>query len=159
MAPVVNFIVKPPGRAGDKLYASGVDPPNPITGINAIAGAPTVRDVAGTIVIAANGFTVRLKVAEAEASLTSVAVMVKVVDANGTVAIPEMIPVGDIARPVGKAGLIARVSCPSPPETATGVKGEPVARFLVKIVDGTRVVAFTAESTVKLKAAVAVAPF
>jgi hypothetical protein len=40
-----------------------------------------------------------------------------------------------------------------------GLKGDPVARFLIKVVDGTRVVALTAASTVKLKLEVAVAPF
>jgi hypothetical protein len=69
-----------------------------------------VREMEGIMVCAATGLTMRAKLAEADAPLRSVAVMEKVVAASGTVGVPEIVPLGDMPKPVGKAGLIARVS-------------------------------------------------
>ena len=75
--PVVVDIVRPAGRTGRTLYASGVVPPAPVTGVTGVARWLTVMMTVGTACVAVTApFTVRLKVAVAVAPLASVTVTV-----------------------------------------------------------------------------------
>jgi hypothetical protein len=77
IAPVVVDIVRPAGRTGRTLYASGVVPPPPVTGVKAVAAWFWVRMVVGTACVAVTAvLTVRLKVAVAVALFASVTVTV-----------------------------------------------------------------------------------
>jgi hypothetical protein len=82
---------------------------------------------------------------------------VKVVAVRATLAAPEMDPFEESERPAGSVGLTVRESVPSPPEAVTGVKGADAWPCVTAVAEIT-VVAVIDESTVKLKAAVAVAP-
>jgi hypothetical protein len=76
-----------------------------------------------------------------------------------TLGVPVIAPVPEaIESPAGSVGVTLYVSAPVPPEPVTGMK-LMAARFIVSVVEAMAVVATTAEFTVRLKVADAVALF
>jgi hypothetical protein len=152
-------IVKPAGRTGRTLYASGVVPPPPVTGVKAVAAWFWVRMVVGTAWVAVTAeLTVRVKVLLAVALLASVMVTVKVERACTTEGVPVIWPVVvDMVNPVGRAGATAQARGVEPPVAVTGVTG--VIKWLrVKATAGTAWFAVSPAFTVRSNEAVAVAP-
>jgi hypothetical protein len=77
IAPVEVENESPVGSVGETLYASGVVPPDPVTGVNDVVAWFCVSVVLAIACVAATApFTVRLKVAAAVAPFASVTVTV-----------------------------------------------------------------------------------
>jgi hypothetical protein len=157
---VVELKLRPVGNAGATLYVNEPVPPEPMTGVNAVAARFCVNVVEATACVAVTAvFTVRLKVAVAVAPFVSVTVTVYVPATLAAVGVPVIAPVVELKlSPAGSAGATLYVNEPVPPEPVTGANAV-AARFCVNAVEATACVAVTAAFTVRLKVAVAVAPW
>ena len=141
-SPLVVLKDKPVGSAGLTAKLTVPKPPEAVTGVKGVATLFAVKLVAGTActVVRATGLTMSWKVFDdvcAAGVALSVAVTVKVAVANNTVGVPLTSPLVVLKdKPVGSAGLTAKLTVPKPPEAVTGVKGV-AALFAVKLVAAT----------------------
>jgi hypothetical protein len=106
IAPVEAENESPVGSVGETLYASGVVPPDPVTGVNEVAARFCVRVALAMACVAVTAvFTVKLKFDCAVALFASVTVTVYVVAELVPVGVPVIAPV-EVERlsPAGSVG-------------------------------------------------------